>query len=273
MALKDYKAIDIKPPGPGGPITVPGVSIRSGNVVQGQVNLTYKDLDPARYIAKPDIDFKRPWLANDKNGSAFVWPLGIEGFDLSSDATLGIHKYIGDNDVDATIVYPDELHINMSGLFPGYTGVQNMVALRQVILERPNNGKILALPLVLNELRYVKVMNHRFTHSNDDRTRGIAYSIDFLVVGIGSSNPVSDPAKGTRPQPKKNNSAPKGKSAKTVTTTQNHRTLKTVSAEAYGTPDLWTSVRDLNIIALNNLNISAFTLPYAELPIGLELTV
>ena len=110
--LTKYQKSDIRPPGPSGD-TGYRVYTNIGNAD-----------DTAHYILKPDLQFYRPWLASPgvgASGIAFVWPLGIEGFTLASTAELGIHKYIGDNDIDIEIVYPDEYHITLNGIFPGKT--------------------------------------------------------------------------------------------------------------------------------------------------------
>jgi len=141
--------------------------------------------DPAAFIRlrKPKLE-NRPWLATP-NGTAFVWPMGIEGFDVSHDATLGVHQYIGVNDVDAIVVYPDQTQIILNGVFPGATGVDAMFELKKVLREpTPKDGKYLKLPGVLADLARVQVQSARFSHESGDNTESVAYSITFIRVAI-----------------------------------------------------------------------------------------
>lgn len=244
-------------------------------VYSGQTFAEFNDPDVAKFLI-PTNKFVRPFLANPNGrggGEAFVFPLGIEGFDLASSATLGIHHFIGDNDVDATIVYPDELHITMDGLFPGKTGMAVANELRRIILASSSvNGKILYLPLVTETLEYVQVISHRITHQADDRTRGVAYSLEFLLVGKGKTLNTPDPSAGEsrRPGVKKPN---KGTTAHTFVTTQNVRTLRTIAMHVYNNADLWTRVRDKNLRLLYGLEIPAIGFPIAQLPLGMTFIV
>lgn len=154
--------------------------------------------DPAKFVVDPD-DIIRPWLATPPNGSAFVWQTGIEGFDINSTATIGIHHYIGKSDIDATVIFPDETHISLTGTFPGRTSSANMLALREVIREEtPPGGKILSLPGILKDIAFVAVENYRFTHEAQDNSHSIGYEISFVRVGVGPENeiPITDPLTG-----------------------------------------------------------------------------
>src|SRR6267142_156717 len=65
--------------------------------------------DTAHFVLSPGTDFLRPWLAI-RNGPAFQWPLGLEGFQMTVDPQLGIHKYIGDNAVTVDVIHAGEEH-------------------------------------------------------------------------------------------------------------------------------------------------------------------
>ena len=109
--------------------------------------------DTTYYIRRPGEAFLRPWLAIP-NGIAFLWPLGLEGFSLTIDPTLGIHKYIGDNAVKVDVVHKGEERISMSGSFPGKTGPDAMQALYNVVYaDTPPGGKVLYLPHALDYTR------------------------------------------------------------------------------------------------------------------------
>lgn len=241
--------------------------------VQGyKVDPTDSNLETARYIKHPDVDFYRPWLANPPNGSAFVWPLGIQGFQYSSQATTGIHHYIGDNDVDVDIVYPDELHVTLSGHFPGNTSSDFMNALRQVILDPVGaNGKILSLPGVQDQLQFVKVISHLFSHDETDNTNSIAYSVEMIKVGLGSDIKlqVNIPTK-TNPSPR---TKPRGQSPKQVVSKGGRQTAHKITKSVYGdssTDAVYRFIQN-NADALEKAGIPAYTIPFTPIPAGQKL--
>jgi hypothetical protein len=111
-------------------------------------------LDTARYIRLPDTDFARPYITVP-GGPSFVWPLGIEGFEVQDQAELGIHKYIGDIELDVEVMHRNQATITLSGVFPGHTSTENMLGLRTVFqAEQPPGGKILHLPHVLSQAQF-----------------------------------------------------------------------------------------------------------------------
>lgn len=228
--------------------------------------------DTARYILRPDAEFYRPWLANPPNGSAFVWPVGVEGFQYSSQATTGIHHYIGDNDVDVDVVYPDELHITLSGHFPGKTSASFMQALRKVILDPAGDaGKILSLPGVEDQVLYVKVVNHSFVHDQTDNTNSIAYTIEMIKVGAGKTlslpnlvSPAPNPSTKTKAR---------GKSSKQTTVKQGARTVRQVSKKVYGSASAASmyALIQANADELEADGIPAYTVPFTPLGGGRTL--
>lgn len=230
--------------------------------------------DSARYILIPDAEFYRPWIANPPNGTAFIWPLGTQGFTYSSSATTGIHHYIGDNDVDVDVVYPDELHITLTGHFPGRTSPVFMQALRQVILDPDNGtGKILALPGVDPMILYVTVISHSFTHDESDLTSSIAYSIELIKVGQGRKLDLAK-LQPTIPNPSHKTVA-RGKSSRTTVVKQGRRTLRQAANKAYGSnrANYMLSLANKNADDLEKLGIPVFTLPYSPLGGGTVLKV
>lgn len=243
--LADFKKADIRPPGPPAPM---GYKV-------GVVNHAADD-DQAHYILKPDTQFYRPWLASP-GGSAFVWPIGVEGFTFTSNAQAGIHHYIGDNDVDVQLVYPDELHIVLTGSFYGRTSVQNMLALRAVILQKSSEaGKILALPGIESQILYVSTINHQFNHDQTDHTRSVSYSIEFIKVGTGGglkTPPLQLPS--ANPLVK---SAPRGKSQSRTVVKQGKQTLRSISSKLYGD---FSSASVLKLMQKNTETFSDQNLP------------
>lgn len=228
--------------------------------------------DSARYILKPDSEFLRPWLANPPNGSAFVWPLGTQGFQLSSQATAGIHHYIGDNDVDVDIVYPDELHITMTGHFPGKTSSIFKRELRKVILDPSgDSGKILSLPGVEEQILYVKVIAHSFVHDEGDNTSSIAYSVEFIRVGAGAKITLPTLTPPT-PNPTSKKKA-RGKSSKRISVKQGSGSARRVTQSVYGRVDsgAMQALIKSNADALEAAGIPAYAVPFTPLPVGTVL--
>lgn len=231
--------------------------------------------DSARYLLEPDTEFYRPWIANPPNGSAFIWPGGIQGFNISSTSTLGIHHYIGEVDIDVDVIYPSEEHITLTGHFPGKKSVNFLQRLKKVLLEKTSEaGKVLALPLVEERILYVAVSNYAFTHDENDNTDTVGYSIDLVRVGVGGKLilPTLTPPKNNAQAKKKK----KGKSAKKKTVSSGGGgggSLRSLAMAIYGN----TSVdAQLQIIKDNQDNleaqgIQAFTLPITSLGNGVEL--
>jgi hypothetical protein len=119
-------------------------------------------LDTARYIRLPDTDFARPYMSVP-GGPTFVWPLGIEGFEIQDQAELGIHKYIGDIELDVEVMHRNQATITISGIFPGHTSTEEHACLRTVFQAvQPPGGKVLHLPHVLSQAQFVacQSLNH-----------------------------------------------------------------------------------------------------------------
>ena len=84
--------------------------------------------DPAAYLVYPgtinapgkatpgNLRHARPYLVN--GSKLYPFPTGVEGFERSGQATLGLHHYIGDNTVDGVTIHYEEARITLSGTFP-----------------------------------------------------------------------------------------------------------------------------------------------------------
>jgi hypothetical protein len=138
--------------------------------------------DPAKRIVPIEaMRFQRPSLR--AGGLEFTWPVGTEGFRRSGTSTVALHKFIGDNSVHANVIHFDEGHIEMSGSLPGLSSPNDMIKLIDVLTNR--NRKVLRVPGVFAREQYVEVETYDFTHSSDDRTHSIEYTISFVKVGGG----------------------------------------------------------------------------------------
>lgn len=183
--------------------------------------------------------FLRPWIG-DEDG-VFVWPEGMENFHLEGNAVIGIHKYLGTANIDATIQHYDEPHITISGMFRGSsnTMINNMNGLRMQLIRSSKNGKMLFIP-GWTRLRYVACEGYTFDYQTDNTGGGITYSASFVVTGVGTQ--VDDVARG-RP---KLNIGNKGKTHKTYTVNTAHRTLRQIAQVLWKNGDKWKLLYDLN---------------------------
>jgi hypothetical protein len=219
-------------------------------------------VDPSRYTVYPKW-FEHPSIQIPK-GAAFVWPLGIEGFRIAGSAKLGVHSYLGDNAVVVEVAHTDERRIEMSGQFPGNTGVEVMRDLIEILVGK-SEFKILRLPGVFPLEQYVVMENYDFNHSEDDRTRSVNYSVTFLRMGVGKRTKrrrvVQPPA---NPKNKKN----KGKPSKVFVVREGARTLRGIAQKVYGTSTRWVDLFELNTQSLSRLNTPYHQMPTKQLPLG-----
>lgn len=226
--------------------------------------------DDTYFLKSPD-SFYRPWLAVP-GGSAFVWPGGVEGFTLVSNAQTGIIHYLGSIETTVDLIYPDEFHITLSGTFLGKTSVANKNALRSLILQpSTQRGKILALPGLESQLLYVAVINHQFTHDQNDSTNNISYSIEFIKTGTDGdlkNPPLEIPA----PTPLANKQA-RGKSQHRVTVRANAQTLRAISTKVYGNSNQASlnKLINLNTDILYDHGVTSFKAASIRLPLGMTL--
>lgn len=221
--------------------------------------------DTARYLLDPDDDFARPYLAVAGTKTAFVWPVGVEGFDIEDQAVLGRHKYLGDIQLDVDVVHRGEMMITMTGIFPGWTSVDNMSALRQVFrMESPKRGKILHLPGILPHLQYVVCESLRHGHPDDERKQDISYSLTMVVIGTGPVVPrnLLPGVPGTGPT--------KGRSQKKFIVNATVNTLRKIAQNLYGDTARWTSLYAIraNAAYFDKHGIPSHTAPDKRLPKG-----
>jgi hypothetical protein len=252
--LPGVSVADIRPPGPSGGFVSTGVE------------------DDTYYLLTPDAQFYRPWIYTP-GGSAFIWPGGLDGFQLTSNATAGIHHYLGSNGVHVDLVYPDELHIVLTGTFPGLTSQRNMHSLRGVILQQStnDNGKILGLPGLFGNFVYGQVINHQFNHDSGDGSKNITYSIEVVKTGFGKvlkTPPLLLP----QPNPQAV-TQPLGKSQNRVTTKSGLQSLKSIATKVYGDAGYASLMKlvNLNQSVFAALNIATYQAASGVLPIGTTL--
>ncbi len=241
---------------------------KSPTVVHGtkQANVFLPSEDTARYIVDPD-DFARPYLAVP-GGRAFVWPLGTEGFEVQEQAELGRHKYIGEIQMDIDVIHKAETIINLSGLFPGWTSVANMNALRQIFYaDTPGKGKVLHLPGILPNLQYVVCESLTHSHAEQEMSQDIAYQLSVVKVGTGATS--TDYGKLSPGQPGTKGTATSG--TRIFNVTQTYRTLRGVSLKVFGTMDKWPELEanPKNKKLFNNIPSSK--IPTYQLPLGAKV--
>jgi hypothetical protein len=226
--------------------------------------------DTAYYTLEPGQQFFRPWL-RVPGGRAFVWPLGVEGFNLSIDPTLGIHKFVGDNAVEVDVVHLGEERIRLSGLFPGLSSVDAFQALRDLVYAKtPRRGKILYVPHLLTHAQRVVVGRAEFDHpENEIGTRDLSYNIEFVRIGIeGRMNepPVEDPV----PQPTPGQPA-KGAGKRVFTVNAKYNTLRKIATYKFGNSNRWRDLFNTNEKWFRDHHIPAHKAPDYRLPNGLKI--
>ncbi len=159
----------------------------------------------------------------------------------------------------------------MSGTFPGDTAVENKIALEKVILQKSTEaGKILALPLIEENILYVTVLNRSFNFdASQDRSGDIAYSIEFIKTGVKGSLKLAPLS--VSPKTPSANTSSRGQSLRTTVVIQGARTLRSVSQKVYGTPAKAQQLYDLNAAELHELVISGAQIMTGQLPLGTRL--
>lgn len=243
--------------------------------------------DPAAYLIDPGrvtgpgahsrgmLEWARPYIVS--GNSIFVFPVGVEGFNRAGSATIGSHKYIGDNAVDGVTTHYEEGRITLRGTFPGTTAQPTMVECINVLRSiTPDHGLVLYAPGVFDKEQYVLAETWEFDHAEDDRTHSIEYTITFLRIGEGrainnlsGTTPQQNPSTGT---------TTKGKPTKVFTAKDGAQTLRAIAGIVYGNADKWTQLVDLNAGQLadwqrgNALNamygLPVYKLPTFRWPIG-----
>lgn len=225
--------------------------------------------DSARYLLTPDEDFSRPYLAVPGVNLAFIWPLGVEGFEIADQADLGKHKYLGTDKMDVDIVHGGETSISMSGIFPGWTAAANLRALRAVFYARSTAiGKILNLPYIFQDLKYVICDNLRHSRPDDERLLDISYSVTFVVVGgAGDRSPDQIDTPNQIPPAKIG-----GRTAQTFSSTNAVNSLRKIAQKVYGNSERWTDLYKLNGAWFDTRNIPSHLVPDYRLPTGTQIS-
>lgn len=226
--------------------------------------------DSAKYLIDPDDDFARPYLAIPGTHRAYIWPLGIEGFELQDQAQLGRHKYLGEIELDVDVIHRAETIITLSGTFPGWTSVENMNALRAIFYaDTPERGKILHLPGILPNLQYVVAETETFRHEQDERTMDMAYSLSVVKVGTGAKAPKTGP---TQPN-EKHKARGRGRASHIFRVTPAVNTLRKIARKVYGSEKRWADLYavDKNAKWFNSRNIPTHQIPDYRLPVGLRI--
>lgn len=226
--------------------------------------------DSVQYILSPGANFYRPWISVP-GGRAFVWPLGIEGFSLSIDPQLGIHKYIGDNAVKVDVVHNGEERLSMSGSFPGSTSAKAFRALRDIVYaDTPEQGKILYVPHLFTYTQRVVVASARFDRSEGDRGTDLTYSLELVRLGPGATvhedqlvDPEPQGAKGAKTSGAKGASGAGAHRQFKVNGTYNN--LTKIAALKKTT---WKVLYDKNQGVFRKLGIPAHQAPTKRLPLG-----
>jgi hypothetical protein len=223
--------------------------------------------DSAHYIVEPGVNFMRPWLAV-RNGPAFQWPLGLEGFTLAIDATLGIHKYIGDNQVTVDVIHAGEERFTLTGNFPGNSAPDLTAALRTVVYhDSGRDGKVLWLPEIVTYAQLVQVAHFEAVRAEEGRGRDMTYTIEFVKIGktdfASNPNPVL-----TKPQPTR---PPKGTSPAWFKVNGKYNTLRKIAKWKYGSASKWRAIYNLNSKWFIKRNIKLAKAPDYHIPIGTRI--
>ena len=246
--------------GTGPPLPPGAVTGRVANAVPETI------VDTARYLLVPDTDFARPYISVP-GGPTFVWPLGIEGFEVQDQAELGIHKYIGDIQLDVEVTHRAQTNITLSGVFPGHTSAENMLALRTVFkAEQPPGGKVLHLPNVLTQAQFVACQSLQGSHPEDERTQDIAYSLVVVCIGTGTDSDATAPIVTTSAGTPTARAS--GSRAYHATATVN--SLRKIAKAVYGSAAKWSQLyaNDANAKIFKTKNVPTHQIPDYRLPIG-----
>jgi hypothetical protein len=227
------------------------------------------DDDTTKYIRFPDTGppqkrgFERPWILIPGTDKCFVWPGGVEGFTLEGKPELGVYKYIGDIDVDAVVIYPDEPRITMDGTFPGHTSDNNMRTLRSILslaqVSR-RKGMVLHVPYVLPRAQFVLCDSYSFSHGSDERTQNINYSVSFLKIGEGSRQWDTPPTRGVSIPARTPPAKSKEREQRTYTVKANNATMRSIISDIYGSEVFNVEDRYANAAAkLYDINEKTFS--------------
>lgn len=191
----------------------------------------------------------RPYLVS--GSQIFIFPIGLEGFRRSGTSGTSIHKYLGQVAVDVHVFHREEARIEMSGTFPGLTADDNMVDCEEILRSKPPlNHLVLYAPGAFNNHeQFVVPETWDFTHSADDRSHSIDYTITFIRTGEGKK--IKDVPGKTAPPNPQTRGRPRGKPDRFVVVGEGARTLKQLAHKVYKDANKWKK-----LVALNQDQIS-----------------
>lgn len=219
--------------------------------------------DDSYYLARPGVDFMRPWLAI-QGDVAFQWPLGLQGFTLTTSPDLGTHHFVGDNKVVVDVIHTGAESITMAGSFLGDSAPSLVQALREVVRRVAPAGKILYIPEVMSHAQRVQVSNFVADRDRAGRGRAMSYTIDFWITGLAGK--IATP---TQPrEPVVATSSARGTSGRTVHSDAAHNTLRKIAAWKLGSADDWARLYSLNEPWFNSHSIQKSKAPDYRLPAG-----
>jgi hypothetical protein len=239
--------------------------------------------DPAKYLIFPgtvrapgkhspgNLRHARPYIAN--GSKLYVFPIGVEGFSRTGQATLGLHHYLGDNAVDGTTIHFEEGRITLTGMFPGLTAQDNMVECINMLRSKTKErGLVLYAPGVFEREQFVLPETWDFTHAEDDRTHSISYTVTLVRIDEGKK--VKDsPGTSPGPNPVQKRVKPKGKPSRIFTVKAGARTLRQIAKKVYNDDRMWQQLVSLNAGQLaqwqsRDVGTAPFNLPTHRFPIG-----
>jgi len=237
-----------------------------------------KGEDPAAVLPLAQLKFSPPSIKSANN--TFTWPFGTEGFRRFGSATLGIHKYLGGSNVAVQVIHSDEAHIELTGAFPGLASAALMEQLLVVITA--DGSKDLFLPGIFTRIQRVFTENYDFSHTADDRTHSIDYTISFVRTTVGATVPTDKAIAAATAQSSAVPSSSRTTAAATVsqserifTVVPTAQTLREIAAIVYGDASQWQLLVGLNkdTLDINNpgSTINAYELPTIRLPIGTKI--
>lgn len=259
--------------------------------------------DPAKFLVQARR-FSRPRLSIPA-GPSFVWPGGMEGVRLSGTNKLAVHTYLGLHNAQVQVLHRDEARIEMSGMFLGETGAENVRALRNVLTAiYPDEGAILILPGIFTDEQRVFCESYDFDKPEEERNDSFTYQVTFVRVGVGAetapiveidspttpsstgvtnsgSNSTSGQGVVAPPSAAPNSSVAvgqtfaetRGTSFSLAIVSDGFRTLRRIAYVTYGNSDKWGRIYSANKTDLDRLKIALHALPTALLPLGMVLVL
>lgn len=232
--------------------------------------------DSVVYLSEPGVNFYRPWISVP-NGRAFVWPLGVEGFSLSIDPSLGVHKYVGDNAVKVDVIHKGEERLTLNGSFPGKSSIGAFRALRDIVYaDTPERGKVLYVPHLFTYTQRVVIGATRFDRGDTDRGTDLTYSIECIRLGPGTKTHEDalidvEPIPGQTDKTSGANGG-SGKGAHRVFTVNGtYDTLRKIAAHKLGKANKWRTLYNKNSRYFIMHSVPAHLAPDHHIALGTKI--